>query len=131
MWYKGKDQFSVQTYAVKPEDIIGDSALIGSLPRIAGWKVDKHPGLSGVAKKYGVNETSERRICGGSSCVTDTLSQIDELARTHALATARVKAVGLETNFPGGLAALRELPVIRTRCGFFAHGSAVQIAHLS
>ena len=117
VWYKGKDEFDVKSYAVTPEDIIKDPSLNALLPRIAGWKVDKHPGLTGIATKYGVNETLERSICGSYTCLTDTLSQIDELASTHALATAHVKKVGLETSFPGGLAALRKLPVIRTRWG--------------
>ena len=127
VWYKGKDQFSVQSYAVKPEDIIKDPALNDFLPRIAGWKVDKHPGLAGIAQKYSVNETFERSLCSGSStCLLDSLSQIDELACAHALATAHAKKVGLETTFPGGLAALRKLPVIRTRWG----GSAVHVEEL-
>jgi hypothetical protein len=115
VWWKNKDENSVRSFPLKPEDILKSPDLNGLLPRIAGWKVDAHPGLPAIAAKFGVDEAFQKGMCSDSTCLTDALAQIEELSRTHTLATSHVKRVGLEASFPGGAAALRSLPVIRTR----------------
>ena len=52
------------------EEIIKNPDLNRLLPRVAGWKVDTHPGLPAIAQKFGVDAAFEQRICAEKTCLT-------------------------------------------------------------
>ena len=116
VWYKAPGENDVRSFPISPADIVSNPSLNALLPRVAGWKIDTHPGRRAIAEAYGVDEEWEKTVCAPPmSCVSDALAQIDELKRTHELALTHVREARLRKRIPGGDEALRKLPVVRTR----------------